>query len=148
MLFQQELVFQVLQFLYFFKDTVLIIYQIQIMDDLLLDFNQVMVRVIQLEFYVTHHIPHLHIHRHPEENRLSIVYQFLAFTNQQGNIISFLVKPDKFGFLYLVIRFVLISIIHVPLQVHHVADSSQGYIFQATFHFPLIIVLALFVIFL
>ena len=44
--FQQELVFQVLQLLYFLKDTVLIIYQIQIMDDLFLDFNQVMVRVI------------------------------------------------------------------------------------------------------
>ena len=39
MLFQQELVFQILQFLYFFKDTVLIIYQIQIMDDLLLDYS-------------------------------------------------------------------------------------------------------------
>ena len=88
----------------------------------------------------------MYVHRHPEENRLSVVYQFLTFTDQQSNIIPFLIKPDEFGFLYLIIRFVLISIIHVPFQVHHIADCSQSDVFQAAFHFTLVVVFTLFVI--
>lgn len=97
MFFQQKLIFQIFQFLHFLQNTVLIINQIQVMYDLFLYFNQIMIRIIQLQFHVAHHIPHLYIHRHPEKSRLSVVYQFFALANQQGDIIPFLVQPKKFG---------------------------------------------------
>ena len=144
MFFQQKLIFQIFQFLHFLQNTVLIINQIQVMYDLFLYFNQIMIRIIQLQFHVAHHIPHLYIHRHPEKSRLSVVYQFFALANQQGDIIPFLVQPKKFGLFDPVIRFILVGVVHVPFQVHHIADGGKGDVLQAAFHFPLIVVFTLF----
>ena len=55
---------------YLFKNTILVGYQVQVMNNLFFYFNQVMIRIVQLKLYITHHSPHLYIHSHTEKGRL------------------------------------------------------------------------------
>ena len=88
-LFQQELVFQILQFPYLLKDTVLIVYQVQVMNNLPVNFEQIMIRIVQLQLDVAHHIPHLHIHGYAEKDRLLVINQLLTFSYQQRDVLKF-----------------------------------------------------------
>ena len=147
-LFPAELVFQIFQFLHLFEDAVLIIYHIEVLDNLAFYLQQIMIRLVKLKAHIIHHVFHPHIHRHGEEDGLIGIYHPFALGDELRYVLQLLAQSLEFRFLDFVIRLILISIIHITLQIQHISNGGKGYGLQAPAHLLEILIFSGFVIFL
>ncbi len=147
-LFPSELVFQIFQFLHLFEDAVLIIYHIEVLDNLAFYLQQIMIRLVKLKAHIIHHVFHPHIHRHGEEDGLIGIYHPFALGDELRYVLQLLAQSLEFRFLDFVIRLILISIIHITLQIQHISNGGKGYGLQAPAHLLEILIFSGFVIFL
>ena len=82
---------QIFQLLHFLEQSVLIFYQIQVVDNLAVKFQQIVIHLAQLQLHVGHYLLQLHVHGNYEERGLLFVNHPLTLVYQHSYVMPLLI---------------------------------------------------------
>jgi hypothetical protein len=111
---------------------VLIIYHIEVLDNLAFYLQQIMIRLVKLKAHIIHHVFHPHIHRHGEEDGLIGIYHPFALGDELRYVLQLLAQSLEFRFLDFLVHFqhileeLLIHVFHLQ-TVARITNHSIFY---------------------
>ena len=88
-----------------------------------------MIGLHKVMLYIATGLGHMWVVGHQKESVL-VIHQFLALTYHRADTVALLVQILQFLFLDNVVGLLLIRIIHIALQVHHILQRSKSGLFQ------------------
>ena len=88
-----------------------------------------MVRFNKFMFHIAAGLGHVRVIGHDEKGML-IIHQLFTFTYHRTNAVALLIQILQFLLFYDIVRFLLVCIIHITLQINHILQGSESGLLQ------------------
>ena len=106
-------------------ELILLVYLIDVRDDLPVNLHQRMVGLNKIMLHIATGLGHVRVIGHDEKSML-IIHQLFALAYHGTNAMTLLVQILQFLLFDDIIRLLLIGMIHITLQIHHIFQGSEA----------------------